>query len=216
MSSQIYIVEGDSAGGTAKGGRDRETQAILPLRGKILNVEKSNPARALSSEMISNIITAVGTGVGDSFDISKLRYNKVIVMTDADVDGQHIKALMLTLFYRYLPALIEAGHIFVAVPPFYKIKKGMKDYYVYNNEELKAKTATLGGKCEISRFKGLGEMNDEQLWDTTMNPKTRRLKQVSIEDGVEADETFSLLMGDSVAPRRAFIEENADKAEVDL
>jgi DNA gyrase subunit B len=215
-STELYIVEGDSAGGTAKGGRDRETQAILPLRGKILNVEKSNPARALSSEMISNIITAIGTGVGDSFDISKLRYNKVIIMTDADVDGQHIKALMLTLFYRYLPALIEAGHIFVAVPPFYKIKKGMKDYYVYNNEELKTKTATLGGKCEISRFKGLGEMNDEQLWDTTMNPKTRRLKQVSIEDGVEADETFSLLMGDSVAPRRAFIEENADKAEVDL
>ncbi len=215
-NTEIYIVEGDSAGGTAKGGRDRETQAILPLRGKILNVEKSNPARALSSEMISNIITAIGTSVGDSFDISKLRYNKIIIMTDADVDGQHIKALMLTLFFRYVPQLVEAGHIFVAVAPFYKIKKGMKEYYVYNNEELKKKTTELGGKYEVSRFKGLGEMNDEQLWDTTMNPETRRLKQVSIEDAIEADETFSLLMGDAVAPRRAFIEENADKAEVDL
>ncbi len=215
-NTEIYIVEGDSAGGTAKGGRDRETQAILPLRGKILNVEKSNPARALSSEMISNIITAIGTGVGDTFDINKLRYNKIIIMTDADVDGQHIKALLLTLFFRYVPQLVEAGNIFVAVAPFYKIKKGMKEYYVYNNEELKVKSAKLGGKCEISRFKGLGEMNDEQLWDTTMNPETRRLKQVSIEDAIEADETFSLLMGDAVAPRRAFIEENADKAEVDL
>lgn len=214
--TELYIVEGDSAGGTAKGGRDREIQAILPLRGKILNVEKSNPARALSSEMISNIITAMGTGVGDSFDIEKLRYNKIIIMTDADVDGQHIKTLMLTLFFRYVPQLVEDGHIFVAVPPFFKIKKGMKEYYVYNDKELKSKLAELGGKCEVSRFKGLGEMNDEQLWDTTMNPKTRRLKQTSIEDAVEADETFSLLMGDAVAPRRAFIEENADKAEVDL
>jgi len=214
--TELYIVEGDSAGGTAKGGRDRETQAILPLRGKILNVEKSNPARALSSEMISNIITAMGTGVGEHFDINKLRYNKIIIMTDADVDGQHIKALMLTLFFRYTPQLVEAGHIFVAVAPFFKIKKGMKEYYVYNDKELKAKMVDLGNKGEVSRFKGLGEMNDEQLWDTTMNPKTRRLKQVSIEDAVEADETFSLLMGDAVAPRRAFIEENADKAEVDL
>ena len=188
----------------------------MPLRGKILNVEKSNTARALSSEMISNMITAIGTSVGDSFDIKKLRYNKIIIMTDADVDGQHIKALMLTLFFRYVPQLIEAGHVFVAVAPFYKIKKGLKEYYVYNNEELKAKTAELGGKLEVGRFKGLGEMNDEQLWETTMNPKTRRLKQVSVEDAIEADETFSLLMGDAVAPRRAFIEENAEKAEVDL
>jgi DNA gyrase subunit B len=214
--TELYIVEGDSAGGTAKGGRDRETQAILPLRGKILNVEKSNPSRALASEMISNIITAMGTGVGDSFDIEKLRYNKIIIMTDADVDGQHIKTLMLTLFFRYVPQLVEEGHIFVAVPPFFKIKKGMKEHYVYNDKELQAKLKELGGKYEVSRFKGLGEMNDEQLWDTTMNPKTRRLKQVSIEDAVDADETFSLLMGDAVAPRRAFIEENADKAEVDL
>ena len=213
--TELYVVEGDSAGGTAKGGRDRETQAILPLRGKVLNVEKSNMARALGSEQIANLITAIGTGVGESFDIAKLRYNKIIIMTDADVDGQHIKALLLTLFFRYVPQLIEAGHIFVAVPPFYKIKKGMKDYYVYSSDEMKKKMVELG-KCEVSRFKGLGEMNDEQLWSTTMTPKTRRLKQVSIEDGVEADETFSLLMGDAVAPRRAFIEENAEKAEVDL
>lgn len=214
--TELYIVEGDSAGGTAKGGRNRETQAILPLRGKVLNVEKSNPAKALASEQISNLITAIGTSVGDSFDISKLRYNKIIIMTDADVDGQHIKALLLTLFFRYIPELIREGHIFIAVPPFYKIKKGTKDYYAYTSDELKKKMEELGGKVEVSRFKGLGEMNDEQLWDTTMNPKTRRLKQVSIEGGVIADETFSLLMGDVVAPRRAFIEENADKAEVDL
>ncbi len=214
--TELYIVEGDSAGGTAKGGRDREIQAILPLRGKVLNVEKSNPAKALGSEQISNLITAIGTGVGEHFDISKLRYNKIIVMTDADVDGQHIKSLLLTLFYRYLPQLIEEGHIFIAVAPFFKIKKGMKEYYVYNSEELKKKMEEIGGKGEVSRFKGLGEMNDEQLWSTTMNPKTRRLKQISIEDAVEADETFSLLMGDVVAPRRFFIEENADKAEVDL
>ncbi|MFA4960358.1 MAG: DNA topoisomerase (ATP-hydrolyzing) subunit B [Candidatus Pacearchaeota archaeon] len=214
--TELYVVEGDSAGGTAKGGRDRETQAILPLRGKVLNVEKSNPSKALGSEQISNLITAIGTGVGENFDINKLRYNKIIIMSDADVDGQHIKALLLTLFYRYTPLLIEAGHIFVAVAPFYKIKKGTKEYYVYSAEELKTKTKELGGKVEVSRFKGLGEMNDEQLWDTTMNPKTRRLKQVSIEDAVEADETFSLLMGDAVAPRKEFIETNADKAEVDL
>jgi DNA gyrase subunit B len=213
--TELYIVEGDSAGGTAKGGRDRETQAILPLRGKILNVEKSNPSKALASEMISNVITAIGTSVGDSFDISKLRYNKIIIMTDADVDGQHIKALLLTLFFRYVPQLIEEGHVFIAVAPFYKIKKGSKEYYVYNSEELKKKLVEVGNG-EVSRFKGLGEMNDEQLWDTTMNPKTRRLKQVSIADAIDADETFSLLMGDAVAPRRAFIEENADKAEVDL
>jgi len=214
--TELYVVEGDSAGGTAKGGRDRETQAILPLRGKVLNVEKSNQTKALGSEQISNLITAIGTGVGESFNMENLRYNKIIIMTDADVDGQHIKTLLLTLFYRYVPQLIEEGHIFIAVAPFYKIKKGMSEYYVYNSEELKTKLAELGGKCEVSRFKGLGEMNDEQLWSTTMNPKARRLKQVSIEDAVEADETFSLLMGDAVGPRRIFIEENADKAEVDL
>ncbi len=215
-NTELFIVEGDSAGGTAKSGRDRETQAILPLRGKILNVEKSNPARALGSEMISNMVTAMGTNVGENFDLSKLRYGKIIIMTDADVDGAHIKTLLLTFFFRYVPQLVEAGHIFVAVAPFYSIKKGNKIHYVYSNEELKVKMKELGGKGEIGRFKGLGEMNDEQLWNTTMNPKTRRLKQISVEDAVEADETFSLLMGDAVAPRRQFIEENAEKAEVDL
>lgn len=214
-NTELYIVEGDSAGGTAKGGRDRETQAILPLKGKPLNVEKANPAKALSSEEIANIITAIGTGIGESFNIENLRYNKIIIMTDADVDGQHIKTLLLTLFFRYASKLIEEGHVFVAVAPFYKIKKGNKDHYVYSTEEMKSKMKEIGGG-EVSRFKGLGEMNDEQLWDTTMNPKTRRLKQVTIEDAISADETFSLLMGDAVAPRKEFIEQNADKAEVDL
>jgi len=214
--TELYIVEGQSAGGTAKGARDKEFQAILPLKGKILNVEKSNPSKALSSEEISNLITAMGTGVGDEFNIASLRYNKIIIMTDADVDGQHIKTLLLTLFYRYVPQLIEAGHIFVAVAPLYKIRKGSQDTYVYSDEELKKTVAKISGSPEVSRFKGLGEMNDSQLWDTTMNPKTRILKQVSIEDAVEADETFSVLMGDVVEPRRKFIEENAEYAEVDL
>jgi DNA gyrase subunit B len=213
---ELYIVEGQSAGGTAKGARDREYQAILPLRGKILNVEKSNLTKALSSEEISNLITAMGTAVGDHFDIEKLRYGKVIIMTDADVDGQHIKTLLLTLFFRYVPHLIEAGHIFVAVAPLYKVRKAQKDVYVYTDEELKKVLKDMPGKPEVSRFKGLGEMNDEQLWDTTMNPKTRILKQVSIEDAVAADETFSILMGDAVGPRRQFIEENAQNAELDL
>ena len=213
--TELYIVEGQSAGGTAKGARDKEFQAILPLKGKILNVEKSNPNKALASEEISNIITAIGTGVGDNFDITKLRYNKIIIMTDADVDGQHIKTLLLTLFYRYMPQLIEAGHVFIAVAPLYKITKGGKNYYVYSDKELKETIAKIG-KAEISRFKGLGEMNDSQLWETTMNPKTRIMKQVSIEDAVEANEIFSILMGDAVEPRRKFIEENADNAEVDL
>ncbi len=214
--TELYIVEGQSASGTAKNARDKEFQAILPLKGKILNVEKSNPAKALSSEEISNLLTAIGTGVGDSFDINKLRYGKTLIMADADVDGQHIKTLLLTLFYRYTPQLIEAGNIFVAVAPLFKIRKGQSDYYVYSDEELKRKLDSLGGKCDVQRFKGLGEMNDEQLWDTTMNPKTRILKQVSIEDAVEADETFSILMGDAVEPRRKFIEENSKSAELDL
>lgn len=214
--TELYIVEGQSAGGTAKGARDRDTQAILPLRGKILNVEKANHAKALSSEEIGNLITAIGTGVGDHFDIEKLRYGKVIIMTDADVDGAHIKTLLLTLFYRYVPELIDSGHIFVAVAPLYKIRKGQKDTYVYSDEELKSVLKNSSGDPEVSRFKGLGEMNDEQLWDTTMNPKTRILKQVSVADAIEADETFSILMGNAVAPRRQFIEENAKTAEVDL
>lgn len=214
--TELYIVEGQSAGGTAKGARDRECQAILPLRGKILNVEKANHAKALSSEEIGNLITAMGTGVGDQFDIDKLRYGKVIIMTDADVDGAHIKTLLLTLFFRYVPALIDSGHIFVAVAPLYKVRKGQKDTYVYSDDELKKVLKDTSGNPDVSRFKGLGEMNDEQLWDTTMNPKTRILKQISVEDAVEADETFSILMGDAVAPRRQFIEENAKSAELDL
>jgi DNA gyrase subunit B len=214
--TELYIVEGQSAGGTAKGARDKEFQAILPLKGKILNVEKAAPSKALASEEVGNLITAIGSGVGESFDMEKLRYNKVIIMSDADVDGQHIKTLLLTLFYRYTPQLIEAGHIFVAVAPLFKIRKGQTDYYVYSDEELKKTLDKLGGKCDVQRFKGLGEMNDEQLWDTTMNPKTRILKQVSVEDAVEADETFSILMGDAVEPRRKFIEENSKEAELDL
>jgi DNA gyrase subunit B len=214
--TELYIVEGDSAGGTAKGAREKDFQAILPLGGKILNVEKSNPSKALSSEEIANLITAIGTGIGDGFDTSKLRYNKIIIMADADVDGQHIKTLLLTLFFRYTPQLIEEGHIFVEVAHLYKIRKSGKDYYVYSDNELKKTLSKLSGKTEVSRFKGLGEMNANQLWDTTMNPKTRILKQVSIEDAVEADNTFSTLMGDVVEPRRKFIEENAKMAEVDL
>ena len=166
--------------------------------------------------MISNLITAIGTSVGEHFDIEKLRYGKVIIMTDADVDGAHIKTLLLTFFFRYMPRLIEANKIFVAVAPLYSIKRGSKISYVYTTEELNEIKKTLGEKAEISRFKGLGEMNDEQLWDTTMNPKTRRLKLISTSNAIEADETFSLLMGNVVPPRRQFIEENAEYAEVDL
>lgn len=213
-NTELYIVEGDSAGGTAKSGRDRKYQAILPLRGKILNVEKANPAKALNSEIISNLVTAIGTGVGESFDIKRLRYGKIIIMTDADVDGAHIKTLLLTFFFRYFPQLIEEGHIFVAVAPLFSIKRGNKISYVYTTEELNKEMKGIRG--EVSRFKGLGEMNDEQLWETTMNPQKRRLKQISISDAAAADETFSLLMGDAVAPRKRFIEQNAHKAEVDL
>jgi len=212
--TELYIVEGDSAAGSSKMARDKEFQAILPLKGKILNVEKSNPARALSSDEIVNLITAIGTSVKETFNIDKLRYSKVIIMTDADVDGQHISTLLLTFFFRYVPELIENGNIYMAVSPLYRIRKG-KDRYVYSDDEMKKVLKELGGKADIQRFKGLGEMNPQQLWDTTMNPKTRILKRVMIEDAVLADETFSMLMGDVVAPRRKFIETNADIAEVD-
>ena len=213
--TEVYIVEGDSAAGSSKMARDKEFQAILPLKGKILNVEKSNPTRALSSEEIINLITAIGTGVKENFDLKKLRYNKVIIMTDADVDGQHIMTLLLTFFYRYVPELIENGNVYVAVSPLYRIRK-KKDYYVYSDDEQKKVLAKLGGKADVQRFKGLGEMNPQQLWDTTMNPKTRILKKINIEDAVLADETFSMLMGDVVGPRRKFIEMNANIAEVDI
>ena len=213
--TEMYIVEGDSAAGSAKSARDKEFQAILPLRGKILNVEKANPVKALSSEEVGNLITAVGTGVKESFDKEKLRYNKIIIMCDADVDGQHITTLLLTFFFRYTPQLIENGNIFIAVAPLFRVRKG-KDFYMFSEEEKDKKVKELGGKADVQRFKGLGEMNPEQLWDTTMNPKTRILKKVNIEDAVEADKTFSMLMGDEVGPRREFIQKNAHIAELDL
>lgn len=214
--TELFIVEGESAGGSAKQARDKEFQAILPLKGKILNVEKAAPTKVFSSEEIINLITAIGTGTGEQFVLDKLRYGKIIIMTDADVDGQHIKTLLLTLFFRYVPQLIEAGRVFVAVAPLYKIKKGNENYYVYSDDELKKKVDKLGGKPDVQRFKGLGEMNPQQLWETTMNPKDRALKQVTIEDAVEADEVFSMLMGDEVGPRREFIEDHAKTAELDI
>jgi len=200
---------------SSKMARDKEFQAILPLRGKILNVEKANPIKALSSEEIINLITAMGTGVKENFLQDKLRYNKIIIMCDADVDGQHITTLLLTFFFRYTPQLIENGNVYIAVAPLYRIRKG-KDIYVFSDDELKKTMDKLGGKADVQRFKGLGEMNPEQLWETTMNPKTRVLKRVTIEDAVEADETFSMLMGDEVGPRREFITKNAHIAEVDM
>lgn len=215
--TEIFIVEGESAGGSAKQARNKEFQAILPLKGKILNVEKAAPVKVLSSEEIANLITAIGTGVGEEFNLDKLRYSKIIIMTDADVDGQHIKTLLLTLFFRYMDQLIENGKVFVAVPPLYKIRKH-RDHYVYSDIGLKRALIHLGqGKnVNVQRFKGLGEMNPQQLWETTMNPNTRMLKRVTIEDAVEADRIFSILMGDEVEPRREFIEEHAKDAILDI
>ena len=195
--------------------RDKEYQAILPLKGKILNVEKASPVKALSSEEVANIITAVGTGVGDQFKADDLRYNKVIIMTDADVDGEHIKTLLLTFFFRFMPQLIENGNIYVALPPLYRIRKGQKDEYVYTDDELK-KMVDKTDSTNVTRFKGLGEMNSQQLWDTTMNPKTRKLKRIFIEDAIEADKVFSMLMGDDVQARKIFIQENAKEANLDI
>jgi len=201
---------------SAKQARDKEFQAILPLKGKILNVEKAAPAKVFSSEEIGNLITAIGTSTGDQFNIDKLRYGKVIIMTDADVDGSHIKTLILTLFFRYMPQLIEAGRVFVAVSPLYKIKKANESHYVYSDDELKKKLEKIGGKPDVQRFKGLGEMNPDQLWETTMDPKERTMKKINIEDAIEADRVFSMLMGDEVAPRREFIEDHARMAELDI
>ncbi len=199
---------------SAKMARDKETQAILPLRGKILNVEKANPIKSLSSEEIANMIVAIGTGVGEQFDLEKLRYSKIVIMSDADVDGEHIKTLLLTFFFRFMPKLIENGNIYVAHPPLFRIRKN-KDQYVYSEEELKRAIEKLG-TANVTRFKGLGEMNITQLWDTTMNPKTRKMKKIFIEDAVEADRTFSMLMGDDVTSRKAFISENAKEANLDI
>ncbi|GIU68731.1 MAG: DNA gyrase subunit B [Candidatus Pacearchaeota archaeon] len=212
--TELYIVEGESAGGSAKMARDKERQAVLPLKGKIINVEKASPTKSLSSEEVANIITAIGTGVGENFDISKVRYSKIIIMTDADVDGSHIKTLLLTFFYRFMPQLIENGYIYVSVPPLYRIRKN-KDIYVYSDEELK-KYVNNESSAEVTRFKGLGEMSSEQLWETTMNPKTRKIKKIYIEDAVEADKTFSMLMGDDVLSRKNFIQENAQEATLDV
>jgi len=214
VGTELYLVEGESAGGSAKQARNKEIQAILPLKGKILNVEKASHTKVLSSEEIENLITAIGTGIGENFKLEKLRYGKVIIMTDADVDGQHIKTLLLTFFYRFMPQLIENGNIYAAVAPLYKVRKKI-DHYVYSDNELKRTLAKLS-TTNVTRFKGLGEMNPNQLWETTMNPRTRKLKKIAIEDAVKADEIFSTLMGDQVAPRRKFIAENAKGANLDI
>lgn len=212
--TEIYLVEGDSAGGSAKQGRNSDFQAILPLRGKILNVEKARLDKVLSSEEIRNMITAFGCGIGDDFNLDKARYGKIIIMTDADVDGAHIRTLLLTFFYRYMQPLIKEGHVFIAQPPLYLIRKNQKQhYYAYSDEELQQILDEVGRDTNpyVQRYKGLGEMNPGQLWETTMDPAARTILQVHLEDAAEADRIFSILMGDKVEPRRQFIEDNAKK-----
>ena len=207
--TEIYIVEGDSAGGSAKGGRDRKFQAILPLWGKMLNVEKARLDKVYGNEKLMPVVTALGCGIGEEFDLSKLRYGKVIIMADADVDGSHIRTLLLTFFFRFMRPMVEEGHIYLAQPPLYRVSKGKNHYYAYTDSERDVLMEQLSGNYEIQRYKGLGEMDSEQLWETTMNPDTRMMLRIEVEDAALADEAFTILMGDKVEPRREFIEKNA-------
>jgi DNA gyrase subunit B len=223
---ELYLVEGDSAGGTAKQGRDRNFQAILPLKGKILNVEKAMEHKIYENDEIKNMFTAMGVSIGTEEDnkalnVEKLRYHRIIIMTDADVDGSHITTLILTFFFRYMKELIERGYVYIAAPPLYLVKKGKEQTYAWNDEQRDSAIQQLkgGGKedsVHVQRYKGLGEMNAEQLWETTLNPETRTLRQVTIENAAECDHIFSMLMGDEVAPRREFIEKNAKYARIDI
>ena len=214
--TEIYIVEGDSAGGSAKGGRDRKFQAILPLWGKMLNVEKARLDKVYSNEKLMPVVMALGTGIGEDFDLSKLRYGKIIIMADADVDGSHIRTLLLTFFFRFMRPLVEEGHVYLAQPPLFRISKGKRHYYAFSDQQRDQIMADLGSGYEIQRYKGLGEMDSEQLWETTMNPETRTMRRVEVEDAIEADEVFTVLMGDKVEPRRDFIIKYAKEANWDV
>ena len=216
---ELYIVEGDSAGGSAKKGRDAKTQAILPLWGKMLNVEKVRPEKVVNNDKLEPVIASLGAGFGKDFNIEKLRYHKIIIMADADVDGSHIRTLLLTFFFRYMPQIIEQGYVYLAMPPLFKIQLGKKVIYVYSDEERDAELEKLGesrNKADVQRYKGLGEMDGKQLWETTMDPKVRKMRVVTIPDAIAADKIFSVCMGEEVEPRRKFIEENAIYANLDV